>query len=125
MVVKIVDQFDLIVEHPKNDAPVTTYADGPVVEQVALQTMEAPAGQVQCITLCNGLASGLTVGFMMSACGTVRMEKAREVSSEQQPEKPVRAFFAAYRNDVGGWGLRIFPARIWAVHELVVRGPHA
>jgi hypothetical protein len=53
------------------------------------------------------------------------MEKVREASSEQQPEKPVGAFFAAYRKDDGGGGLRIFPARFWAMHELVVRGPHA
>ena len=61
----------------------------------------------------------------MSARGTIRMEKVREASSEQQPEKPVGAFFAAYRKDDGGGGLRIFPARFWATHELVVRGPHA
>lgn len=62
---------------------------------------------------------------MISARGTIRMEKAREASSEQQPEKPVGAFFAAYRKDDSGCGLRIFPARFWAVHELVMRGLRA
>lgn len=48
----------------------------------------------------------------MSARGTIRMEKAREASSEQQPEKPVGAFFAAYRNDGGRVGTSDFSCKI-------------
>lgn len=51
MVVQIIDQFYLVVEHPENNAPVTADTDGPVVDQIAFQSVKPPAGQVQFITV--------------------------------------------------------------------------
>ena len=47
MVVKVINQFDVIIKHTKNDAPVTANADGAVVEQIAFESMKTPSWEIQ------------------------------------------------------------------------------
>jgi hypothetical protein len=47
VVVKVINQFDVIIQHTKNDAPVAADADGTVVEQIAFETMKAPSWEIQ------------------------------------------------------------------------------
>ncbi|AIG03558.1 hypothetical protein HZ99_15825 [Pseudomonas fluorescens] len=46
MVVKVINQFDVIIQHTKNDAPVTADADGTVAEQIAFEPMKAPSREI-------------------------------------------------------------------------------
>ena len=69
---------------------------------------------------------GLVFGLIMFALGGIWTKKAREASPEQQPEILVGIFCVASPLVIesalrlrGETSLRIFPARFWAVHELV------